>query len=61
MMKKMPVFKSGEDESGFWERYSIADYWNDLKDCDDTFKRPELIGSGHPLKGTCQEKKVFLQ
>ena len=39
---KLPDFKSEKDESQFWEEHSIADYWEDLKESDDTFNRPAL-------------------
>jgi len=38
----LPDFKTEKDERKFWERHSIADYWEDLKESDDTFKRPKL-------------------
>lgn len=41
-MKRLPDLKSEEDERRFWEKHSIVDYWADLKECDDTFKRPAL-------------------
>ena len=39
---KMPSFASEEEEKKFWENQSIADYWEDLRESDDTFKRPKL-------------------
>lgn len=39
---KLPDFKTEEEERRFWEKHSIADYWEDLKECEDTFKRPKL-------------------
>ncbi len=41
-MKRLPQFKTQEEEIAFWERYSIADYWDDLKESNDFFKRPKL-------------------
>lgn len=41
-MKKMPEFKTENDEAEFWKRHSIGDYWSDLKESDDAFKRPKL-------------------
>lgn len=41
-MKNLPDFKTEGDEIKFWEKHSIADYWDDLVECDDTFKRPKL-------------------
>ena len=39
---KLPTFKTEKEEIRFWEKHSIADYWEDLKESDDTFKRPKL-------------------
>jgi len=39
---KLPDFKKEEEEIRFWEEHSIGDYWKDLKEADDTFKRPKL-------------------
>ena len=39
---KPPDFKTEEDEIKFWEMHSIADYWDDLLESQDTFKRPKL-------------------
>ena len=41
-MKKIPVMKTEADEIKFWETHSIGDYWADLKECTDEFKRPKL-------------------
>ena len=45
-MKKLPQFKTQEEEIAFWERYPIADYGDDLEENKDFFKRPKLT----PLK-----------
>ena len=39
---KLPDIKNKKDEGQFWETHSIADYWEDLKETGDTFKRPTL-------------------
>ncbi len=39
---KMHDFKTEENEMQFWEQHSIADYWDDLKESNDIFKRPKL-------------------
>lgn len=39
---KLPDFKTEEGEIRFWERHSIGDYWEDLLESKDTFKRPKL-------------------
>lgn len=39
---KLPKFNIEEDEKKFWEKHSIADYWDDLSESDDTFNRPKL-------------------
>ena len=39
---KLPEFKTEAQERKFWEKHSIADYWKDLRDSDDRFKRPKL-------------------
>ena len=39
---RLPDFKTEEDEINFWEKHSISDYWNDLSESDDRFKRPKL-------------------
>ena len=39
---KLPDFATEEEERAFWNKQSISDYWEDLIDTDDTFKRPKL-------------------
>ena len=39
---KLPDFKTEEEELTFWEKHSISNYWEDLKEAADTFKRPKL-------------------
>ena len=41
-MKKIPVFKTEKEEIKFWETHSIADYWDELEEGKDIFKRPKL-------------------
>lgn len=41
-MKKLPTFKTQEEEIRFWERHSISEYWEELEESTDTFKRPRL-------------------
>jgi len=39
---KLPDFKTEKEEVEFWDKHSIGDYWEDLSECDDVFKRPKL-------------------
>lgn len=39
---KLLDIKTERGETQFWETHLIADYWEDLKESDDTFKRPTL-------------------
>ncbi len=39
---KLPDFKTEEEELKFWEKHSISNYWEDLIEAEDTFKRPKL-------------------
>ncbi|MGO9014363.1 MAG: CopG family antitoxin [Dissulfurispiraceae bacterium] len=41
-MKKLPTFRTQEEEIIFWEKHSISEYWEDLEESTDTFKRPKL-------------------
>jgi predicted HicB family RNase H-like nuclease len=41
-MKKVPEFKTEKEERKYWKKHSISDYWEDLKESNDTFKRPKL-------------------
>ena len=41
-MKRLPQFKTQEEEIAFWEKYSIADYWDGLKESKEFFKSPKL-------------------
>jgi hypothetical protein len=41
-MRKLPIFKTREDEIRFWEKHSISEYWGELEESIDTFKRPRL-------------------
>ena len=38
----LPDFKTEEEEQKFWRKHSINNYWADLKESDDIFKRPKL-------------------
>ncbi len=39
---KLPEFKTEEEERRFWEKHAISSYWEDLKESEDSFKRPKL-------------------
>ena len=39
---KLPDFKTEEEEINYWGKHSIADYWEELKEAEDTFKRLKL-------------------
>lgn len=39
---KLPEFKTEQEERKYWKKHSIADYWADLKESEDTFQRPKL-------------------
>ena len=39
---KLPDLTSEDEERAFWKKRSIADYWEDLTETDDTFGRPKL-------------------
>ncbi len=39
---ELPDFKTKEEEQKFWKKHSISNYWEDLKESNDTFKRPKL-------------------
>jgi hypothetical protein len=41
-MKKLPTFKTQEEEIIFWKKHSIAEYWGELEESTDTFERPRL-------------------
>ena len=41
-MKNLPKFKTQEEEIKFWEKHSISEYWGELEETADTFKRPKL-------------------
>ena len=41
-MKKLPTFKTQEEEIRFWEKHSISEYWEELEESNDTFERPKL-------------------
>jgi predicted DNA binding CopG/RHH family protein len=41
-MKKLPTFKTQEEEIRFWQKHSISEYWGELEESTDTFKRPRL-------------------
>jgi len=41
-MKTLPEFKTREEEIEFWENRSIANYWDELEESRDMFKRPKL-------------------
>jgi len=39
---KLPDFGTEEEEQAFWGKQSVADYWEDLAETDDAFKRAKL-------------------
>jgi len=39
---ELPDFKTKEEERKFWKKHSISNYWEDLKESNDIFKRPKL-------------------
>jgi predicted DNA binding CopG/RHH family protein len=39
---KLPDFGTEAEEREFWEKHSVAGYWEDLRESDDTFVRPKL-------------------
>ena len=41
-MAKIPEFKTEKEERDFWDSHSSAKYWDNMKECDDTFKRSKL-------------------
>jgi len=41
-MKKLPTFKTQEEELRFWDKHSISEYWGELEESTDTFERPRL-------------------
>jgi predicted DNA binding CopG/RHH family protein len=42
-MKKIPKFKSLREERKFWDKHSIVDYLDELKETDEiVFERPPL-------------------
>ena len=41
-MKTLPDFKTRKEEIAFWENRSIANYWDELEESRDMFKRPKL-------------------
>ena len=41
-MKKLPTFRTQEEEIIFWEKHSISEYWGELEESTDMFERPKL-------------------
>ncbi|MBI5195153.1 MAG: hypothetical protein HZA10_02400 [Nitrospirae bacterium] len=41
-VKKLPELKTEREEREFWRKHSIADYWEELQESSDIFKRPKL-------------------
>ena len=39
---ELPDFKTEEEELKFLGKHSISNYWEDLKEAEDAFKRPKL-------------------
>ena len=39
--KRIPEFRTDEEEARFWDTHSVADYWDDLEEAKDVyFERP---------------------
>ena len=41
-MSTIPEFKTRKEEREFWASRSSSDYWDDMQECNDTFKRGKL-------------------
>jgi predicted DNA binding CopG/RHH family protein len=41
-MKTLPDVRTREEEIAFWENRSIANYWDELEESRDIFKKPKL-------------------
>jgi predicted DNA binding CopG/RHH family protein len=41
-MPTPPAFKSKKEEREFWESHSSSDYWEDMEESQDTFKRANM-------------------
>lgn len=39
MKKKLPKFRSREEEAAFWSTHSVADYWKHMEPSDLTFSK----------------------
>jgi predicted DNA binding CopG/RHH family protein len=55
-MAKIPVFKSEKEEREFWDTHSSADYWEDMEECSDAFKKPKLKSVSLKLDPNILEK-----
>ena len=53
MMKKPPELKREKEEIAFWEKHSISDYWDELKESADVFKRPKLTPVTLKVRSSC--------
>ncbi len=42
--KKIPEFKTYEEEAAFWDTHSFADYWDEMKPVNIRFVRPKSQG-----------------
>ena len=41
-MVKIPEFKTEKEERKIWDSHSSANYWDNMEECDDTFKRSKM-------------------
>ena len=46
IMKKLPEFKTQDEEIKFWEKHSIADYWMNSKRAK-TFSKDQNLPRSH--------------
>jgi len=59
-MAKIPKFKGEKEEREFWDTHSSADYWDDMQECDDVFKRPKLKSVSLKIDPHMLEKIKFV-
>jgi hypothetical protein len=53
---KLPNFGLEAEEREFWENHSLGDYWEDLRESDDTFERPKLTPVTLKFDPPCPKK-----
>ncbi len=57
--KKLPDFKTAEDEANFWDTHSAADYWHELEPVDELFVLSPALA--HKIRERAKKRLISIR